>query len=73
MAFRMTTKKITVTLVKVGDWIINTRYIQYASMAPGGFALTFGEGPSVKTANLTTEQWNELKQNITRVEARPSR
>jgi hypothetical protein len=62
-----------VPLVKAGDWIINTRYIQYATMAPGGFVVTFGEGPSTKTANLTPEQWNELKQNIARAEAGPPR
>ena len=42
-------------LVKMGNWIINTRYIQYAAIGPDGVSVTFGEGASVKTATLSKE------------------
>jgi hypothetical protein len=40
-------------LMKMGNWIINRRYIQYAAIGPDGVAVTFGERASVKTVTLS--------------------
>ena len=42
-------------LAIMGNWIINTHYIQYASLGPNGVEVTFGEGPSVKTVTISNE------------------
>ena len=60
-------------LAKLGEWIINTRYLQYASIGPAGVSVTFGEGPSVKTVTVTQEGWKEFRDNIAKAEAGPSR
>jgi hypothetical protein len=60
-------------LAKMGDWIINTHYIQYASVGPNGVAVTFSEGPSTKTVTITHEGWKEFKDNIAKSEAGPFR
>ena len=60
-------------LVKTGNWIINTRYIQYAAIVPDGVLVTFGEGASVKTVSLSKEGWVEFKDNIAKVESGPLR
>jgi hypothetical protein len=62
-----------VALVKTGNWIINTRYIQYVTIVLDGVLVTLGEGASVKTVSLSKEGWVEFKDNIAKVEAGPPR
>ena len=60
-------------LAIMGNWIINTHYIQYASLGPNGVEVTFGEGPSVKTVTISNEGWKEFQDRIAKSAAGPFR
>jgi hypothetical protein len=60
-------------LVEIGDYLINTRYLQYSYMAPGGVVITFGEGTSTRTITVTPEQWQAFKQSLSDEIVSPTR
>jgi len=52
------------TFIQIGEYTVNTDYIQYAQPHHGDILVVFGEGSAIKSASVTKEQWDAIVQTV---------
>ena len=59
------------SFIKIGEYTINSRYIQYAKEHHGNMLITFGEGSATESATISKEEWEAVQRSIAFFEGAP--
>ena len=59
------------SFIKIGEYTINSRYIQYAKEHHGKMLITFGEGSATESATISKEEWEAVQRSIAFFEGAP--
>jgi hypothetical protein len=52
------------TFIQIGEYTVNTEYIQYAHEHHGNILVVFGEGSAIKSTTVSKEQWDAIVQTV---------
>jgi hypothetical protein len=59
------------SFIKIGEYTINSRYIQYAKEHHGKMVITFGEGSATESTTISKEEWEAVQRSIAFFEGAP--